>query len=511
MVADEVEMAMIVTVQKNTYWPRVVRVVGSRLQSVGQFRGLTADICFMAQQLPPDPAVLDGIIAFQNLPTEVLAWLSEHGELCRYADGEIVVRAGEPATHMLGIVAGGLQYYRPESGQQGPLFRVEAGRVTGILPYSRLQISKGQGLAVGETTLYRLARTEFPSLEQVSPELVQRLVGIMSDRARDEVRAQERDDKLRALGKLSAGLAHELNNPAAAIARAADTLGNLLKDKPVLLKNLLLSCPPAEAVSALLSAGIPETAPPPRSALARADCEDELADWLEAQGCADGYTLAPSLLDAGHTAATLAPLVEPLPAPARPPALAWLEGHLAVVRLSRDIHEASQRISTLVGNVKAYSHMDRAGGHEPLELKAGIDSTLNMFDYVLRHKNVQLTRAYASDTPLVVAEAGQLNQVWTNLIDNALDALPATGGTLAVQTVKQPGGVCVSIIDNGSGIAPDVLAHMFEPFYTTKPAGEGSGLGLDIARRIVQEHGGRLEAQSKPGRTEFSVWLPAAS
>ncbi|QKG58313.1 GHKL domain-containing protein [Hymenobacter sp. BRD128] len=465
----------------------------------------------MAQQLPSDPAALSSITAFQNLPADVLTWLSEHGELCRYADGETIVQAGEPASRMLAVVAGGMQYYRPDNGRNEPVFRVEAGRVTGVLPYSRLQISKGQGLAVGETILYLLPRTEFPALEQVSPELVQRLVGIMSDRARDEVRAQERDDKLRALGKLSAGLAHELNNPAAAIARAADTLGIMLKNKPVLLKNLLLACPPAEAVAALLSAGIPEAAAPLRSALARADCEDELADWLETQGCEDGYALAPSLLDAGHTAATLAPLVAPLPAPARPPALAWLEGHLAVVRLSRDIHEASQRISTLVGNVKAYSHMDRAGGREPLAVTAGLDSTLNIFDHALRQKNVQLTRAYAPDVPPVLAEAGQLNQVWTNLIDNAIDALPAAGGTLAVQTVKQPGGVCVSIIDNGSGISPEVLAHMFEPFYTTKPAGEGSGLGLDIARRIVQEHGGRLAAQSVPGRTEFSVWLPVAS
>jgi len=465
----------------------------------------------MAQQLSPDPAALPSVTAFQNLPADVVAWLAEHGALYRYADGEAVVRAGEPASHMIAVVAGGLHYYRTGSGQQGPVFRVEAGQVTGVLPYSRLQTSKGQGLAAGETTLYLLPRTEFPALEQVSPELVQRLVGIMSDRARDEVRGQERDDKMRALGKLSAGLAHELNNPAAAIARAADTLGIMLKSKPVLLKNLLLSCPPAEAVAALLSAGILEAAAPPRSALARADCEDELADWLETQGCPDGYALAPSLLDAGHTAATLAPLVAPLPAPARPAALAWLEGHLAVVRLSRDIHEASQRISTLVGNVKAYSHMDRAGGREPLAVTTGLDSTLNIFDHALRHKNVQLTRAYAPDAPLVLAAAGQLNQVWTNLIDNALDALPATGGTLTVQTARPPGGVCVSIIDNGSGIAPDVLAHMFEPFYTTKPAGEGSGLGLDIARRIVLEHGGRLEGHSVPGRTEFSVWLPAAS
>ncbi len=465
----------------------------------------------MAQQLPPDPAVLSGLTAFQNLPAPVLAWLSGHGELCRYADGETTVEAGAPATHMLGVLAGAMQYYRTDNGHHEPVFRVEAGQLSGVLPYSRLQVFRGQGIAVGETTLYLLPRTEFPALEQVSPELVQRLVGVMSDRARDEVRGQERDDKMRALGKLSAGLAHELNNPAAAIARAADTLNNMLKSKPVLLQNLLLACPPAEAVAALLSSGsAPEVGKPgpPRSALARADSEDELADWLETQGCPDGYALAPSLLEAGHTAATLAPLLAPLPAPARAPALAWLEGHLAALRLARDIHEASQRISTLVGNVKTYSHMDRAGGREQLDLPAGLDSTLNLFEHALRHKNAKLTRAYAPDAPPVLAEAGQLNQVWTNLIDNALDALPATGGTLTVQLAKQGSGACVSIIDNGSGITPEVLAHLFEPFYTTKPAGEGSGLGLDIARRIVQQHGGRLDARSVPGRTEFSVWLP---
>ncbi|MDJ0364309.1 ATP-binding protein [Hymenobacter sp. H14-R3] len=466
----------------------------------------------MAQQLPLDPAVLGGLTAFQNLPAEVLSWLSAHGELCRYADGETVVQAGDPATRMMGVLGGTMQYYRTDNGRHEPVFRVEAGQLTGVLPYSRLQVIRGQGVAVGETTLYLLPRTEFPALEQVSPELVQRLVGVMSDRARDEVRGQERDDKMRALGKLSAGLAHELNNPAAAIARAADTLNNMLKSKPVLLQNLLLACPPAAAMAALLASGdalAAAPASPPRSALARADCEDELADWLETQGCSDGYALAPSLLDAGHTAATLTPLMAPLPAPARPPALAWLEGHLAALRLARDIHEASQRISTLVGNVKTYSHMDRASGRERLNLTTGLDSTLNLFEHALRHKNAKLTRTYAPDAPAVLAEAGQLNQVWTNLIDNAIDALPDSGGTLMVQLARQVSGVCVSITDNGSGISPEVLAHMFEPFYTTKPAGEGSGLGLDIARRIVQEHGGRLEGRSVPGQTEFSVWLPS--
>jgi signal transduction histidine kinase len=343
----------------------------------------------------------------------------------------------------------------------------------------------------------------------VSPELVQRLVGIMSDRARDEVRAQERDDKLRALGKLSAGLSHELNNPAAAISRAAAALSESLLLKPALLQHMLAACPPPDAMAALIAlAVLPAEAPPPLSALQASDREEELAEWLEDQGCPDGYVLAASLLDAGLSLGTLAPVAAQLPTEARIPALTWLAGHLATLRLARDIREAGQRISTLVSDVKTYSHMDRAGGREKLAVATGLDSTLNIFAHALRQKNVRLTRDYASDLPLIVGQAGSLNQVWTNLIDNALDALPEKGGELVVRVTQQADFLCVAIQDNGAGITPEVLTHMFEPFYTTKPAGEGTGQGLDIARRIVQEHGGRLEATSQPGRTEFVAWLP---
>ncbi|MBJ6144289.1 sensor histidine kinase [Hymenobacter sp. BT559] len=463
----------------------------------------------MSQLLPPDPALLGGITAFENLPPEVLTWLLEAGEVRQYAPSEIVVEAGAPADRMLAVVKGAMQYYATAPTGRTPVFSVEAGRVTGVLPYSRLQIFRGQGVAVGETILYQLPRSQFAALEHVSPELVQRLVGIMSDRAREEARTQERDDKLRALGKLSAGLSHELNNPAAAISRAAAALADSLLLKPQLLLDMLAACPPADAMAALTAlAVLPTEAPPVLSALQASDREEELADWLETQGCPDGYTLAANLLDAGLDLDALAPVVAQLPDAARTPALTWLAGHLATLRLAHDIREASQRISTLVNDVKTYSHMDRAGGREKLAVTTGLDSTLNIFAHTLRQKNVRLTRDYAPSLPLIMGQAGSLNQVWTNLIDNALDALPDKGGELTVRVTKQSDFVCVSIQDNGSGITPEVLAHMFEPFYTTKPAGEGSGQGLDIARRIVQEHGGRLEAASQPGHTEFTTWLP---
>ncbi|MGI4835322.1 MAG: ATP-binding protein [Janthinobacterium lividum] len=465
----------------------------------------------MPQLLPPDPAALGSITAFQNLPPAVLGWLSETGTLQRYTTGETVVSPGEAADRLLAVVAGGMQYYRSEGGEA--VFRTAAGSVSGVLPYSRLQVFKGRGVATGDTVLFTLPRSQFAALEQLSPELVQRLVSIMSDRARDEVRGQERDDKLRALGKLSAGLSHELNNPAAAIGRAAAGLAGALAAKPPLLQALLATCPPAAAVAALVAlAARPIEAPPGApalSALEYADREDELADWLETQGCPDGYALAPTLREANLGPAELGPVAAQLPAPARPPALAWLAGQLAALCLARDIRDASQRISQLVSDVKTYTHMDRAGGRELLSVTAGLDSTLNIFAYALRQQQVRLSRQYAPGLPRVLGQAGSLNQVWTNLIDNALDALPARGGQLAVSADEQGGQVRVQVADNGVGIAAAVLPHIFEPFYTTKPAGEGTGQGLEIAYRIVQEHGGQLEVASAPGRTVFTVWLPA--
>jgi signal transduction histidine kinase len=465
----------------------------------------------MAQLLPPDLAALGRIRAFQGLPLPVLAWLQQAGELWQYAPGETVVHPDEHTDRMLAVVTGGIQYDGPAGEQFTHLVRLNAGCLGGALPYARFQHSAGLGVAVGETVVYVLLCSLFPALEQASPELVQRLVGVLSDRARDEVRAQERDDKLRALGKLSAGLSHELNNPAAAISRASASLKASLRVLPSLLLRLLATAPPAEAMANVTAlAMLPDELPPPLTALQAADREAELADWLEAQGCPDGYALAAGLLDAGFTVATLAGVATQLPAGARGPAFAWLSGHLTAQCLARDISEAGQRISTLVNDVKIYSHMDRATGPEKLAVTSGMDSTLHMFAHALRQKNVALTRDYAPDLPLITGQAGSLNQVWTNLLDNALDALPAAGGELRV-CVRQVGNfLCISIQDNGAGITPEVLAHMFEPFYTTKAVGKGSGQGLDIARHIVQEHNGRLEATSEPGRTEFRVFLPRA-
>ena len=455
---------------------------------------------------------LSAITAFAGLPPETLAWLLAHGEARAFASDEVIVEPGTAAEFMMAVVRGGIQFFTVKGGQRDPAVRVEAGEVTGVLPYSRLRVAAALGLATGHTLLYRLHRDHFPALEQASPELVQRLVGIMNDRSREQVRGQERDDKLRALGKLSAGLAHELNNPAAAIARAAQALAERAATQPQLLRELLELSPDPAALCAFaaLAAPVPAPDPPaPRlSPLEQMECEDELADWLTTQGVTEAARLAPALLETGLTEKILAAAAEVLPPAARPVALAWLEGQLSTLQLIGDVQEAGSRISKLVADVKTYSHMDRDGGFEPLDVTAGLDSTLNMLGFQLRHKNVRLTRDYAPHLPLVRGQVSSLNQVWTNLLDNAIDALPAQGGELTLRTVLEDQFVRVFLVDNGSGIPADVLPHIFEPFYSTKQAGAGSGLGLDIAQRIVKQHDGRLEVHSQPGHTEFCVWLP---
>ncbi|WP_167852122.1 sensor histidine kinase [Hymenobacter elongatus] len=448
------------------------------------------------------------IPTFQGLPPQTLEWLVAHGERRDYAPDEVVARPGDEAEYMMAILTGGLQFYAVRNGQREPVFRLEPGQISGVLPYSRLRTIGGFGVAVGDTILYVLHRNLFPQLEQASPELVQRLVSLMSDRAREEARGQERDEKLRALGKLSAGLAHELNNPAAAISRAVEALQERAAAKPALLLELVRHCPEPGALQALTQLAVPGHSPTQGlSALACADREDEIASWLEDQGVPDGYRLAAGLMEAGLTLATLEPVAAALPNAALPAAFAWLEGQLMMLHLIGDVQEAGGRISTLVQNVKTYSHMDRGGDYALLDVQAGLESTLNMLGFPLRAKNIRLVRDFAPVLPAIRGLVSSLNQVWTNLLDNAIDALPP-GGEIVLRTTLDDDFVRVFIIDNGPGITPEVLPRIFEPFYTTKQAGDGTGLGLDIAQRVVRNHGGRLEVQSRPGRTEFCAWLP---
>jgi signal transduction histidine kinase len=242
--------------------------------------------------------------------------------------------------------------------------------------------------------------------------------------------------------------------------------------------------------------------------LERGECEEAVGDWLQEHGVPEPWVLAETYVDVGLCDGDLAKWAASLPQASIPHVLAWVEASIAADKLLEEIGDAGCRISELVAAVKAYSHMDRGGDKQPTDVRQGLDSTLRMLGHELKKHKLTVEKAYDTDLPAVHAHAGELNQVWTNLLDNAIDASPA-GGRLRVEARRDDGTVTVRIIDNGKGIPPEIRSRIFEPFFTTKAVGEGTGLGLDIVQRIVtQQHGGQVAVDSKPGETVFTITLP---
>jgi signal transduction histidine kinase len=449
-----------------------------------------------------------GVLSDQ--PDEHLAWLADCAEEMVLAEGERPFQPGDPATHMIMILEGAVQIVVREGGQQRVFGVFEAGHVTGMLPFSRMTHFGGIGTTLEPTRLALLHQKHFSEMLQRMPTLGQRLTAIMSDRVRESARGRQQREKMMALGKLAAGLAHELNNPAAAVRRDAVALRERVAGESGRVAALIARGVTAEQLQAVedVRSAASARAGASLSTLERAEREDALADWLDDHGVAESWLLAETLAEAGVTPDDLDDLAGLVPDAAVGAVATWLEASLAKRRLLDGIEAAAARISDLVASVKTYSHMDRAPDRQPTDVHQGLESTLTMLSHHIRAKAIQVERRYAEDLPLVSAHPGELNQVWTNLVDNALDALPERG-TLILQTQREGVTVCVDIIDDGPGIPEDVQSRIFEPFYTTKDVGEGTGLGLDIVRRIVeQQHGGSLRLRSQPGRTVFTVSLP---
>ena len=451
---------------------------------------------------------------FAGLTDEQLEWLAANGEVVQFGPGEAVFREGDPSDSMYVILEGKLELLIGVGGQLVPTFVQYAGEVTGLLPFSRMQHYTGAGRAAGTTRLLRIHKDRFGEMLQRIPALGQRLVSVMADRVREATRVTQQREKMSALGTLAAGLAHELNNPAAAVRRHSEALEARLGGLAPLAADLCAAGLDGPALRTLgtLAESLRQRPAPTLDALGRSRLEEALGQWLDDRGIADAWTLAGTLVDAGVTEADLDAVGQQVPAAAVPSAVRWIETLVDATRLAHDIRAASSRISELVQSVKIYSHMDRAGDKEATDLREGIDSTLVMLGHKLKKKSVRLEREYAPDLPKVSAYPGELNQVWTNLIDNAIDAVPE-GGLIRIEAERDSAtSVAVRVIDNGPGVPPELQSKIFEPFFTTKPVGQGTGLGLDIVERVVvQQHGGSVELESEPGRTVFTVRLPIST
>jgi signal transduction histidine kinase len=439
-----------------------------------------------------------------------LEWLAAHLQIVCYESGEIIVQEGSPAKDFIVVLEGEMQFRRPFD-PYAPVFIRSAGHPTGMLPFSRMKVIGGRGTAVGRTRIAVMPATELRELVYRAPNLAQKLVSEMTDRTREMARSEERTAKMLALGKLSAGLAHELNNPASAALRSAAMLREALNQRrleAIAMRGHVLH-PEAQVRIAKLSDAISECggATEKLDALQRSDLESEMADWLSERKFPED--LAGDLVDAGIHGDDLEPITKLLSHEDCIHGMWLLVYDHRILCLTREIEEASHRISDLVQAVKSYSYMDKTPISE-VDVERGIDVTLRMFQHQLKH-GFDVKREFAGNLPKVPANGSELNQIWTNLIDNAIGAMNSQSNgnkILTVRTVLEPEDVLVEFIDNGPGIPQEIRGKIFEPFFTTKPVGEGTGLGLDIVQRIVRTHQGSIHLDSRPGHTSFKIRLP---
>ncbi|MEM6327023.1 MAG: ATP-binding protein [Bacteroidota bacterium] len=446
---------------------------------------------------------------FHDQPEADLAWLAETAEERTFVAGEAPFEHGEKAEEMFVVLEGAFQIFAVVNGQKRPFGTVEAGDISGLLPFSRMETFGGEGTVTEDLRIAAIHKDDFWQMMERMPEVGKRLVARMTDRVRESSRQSQQREKMLALGKLSAGLAHELNNPASAIRRGASDLRERFGHMMPLVSRLVGHGLAPDQVEAARAAFQTCTAPTPgtQSALERSEREDDLADWLEDHDVPHAYFVAEVLAEEGATVSALEHLADMLPSESLPDVVLWIEKGMAVDRLMAEIERSAVRISDLVASIKSYSHMDRAPARQSTDVHEGIDQTLTMLGHAIKKKSVSVQRAYGEDVPEVCVYPGEINQVWTNLLDNAIDAVEE-GGTIAIRSWREGRLVCIALTDDGAGIPADIRDRIFEPFYTTKAPGEGTGLGLDVVQRIVGQHEGRIDVQSEPGQTTFTVCLP---
>jgi signal transduction histidine kinase len=447
---------------------------------------------------------------FADLSEDDLRWLAERMDEITLAAGEVYAKRGDPVDYLTLMMEGELQVSQLTS-PGSPVFIAVAGEITGRLPFSRLKNFRGTSRAVMPTRIIRLHREHFPELIQRIPLLAERLVGLMSDRIREVTRTETQQEKLMALGKLSAGLAHELNNPAAAAQRAAQNLLGAMEYIREVSLRLLKHASTEEQRRALFA--FEQTAGQKAALMAKStldplelsDREERVTAWLEKRGVAEPWKISSTLAEGCVDGSELDQLEAKIGKDFLSDAVHRVAGIIAVFGLVREIENSTRRISELVAAVKRYSYMDQSALQE-VDLREDIDNTLKIFGHRLK-SGVTIIRKYDEALTRVCAYGGELNQVWTNLIDNAIDSMEGKG-EIKITTCKELDYAVVEIEDNGPGIPQDIQSRIFEPFFTTKKVGDGTGLGLDTVARIVRRHHGFIEVESAPGKTCFTVRLP---
>ncbi len=461
-------------------------------------------------QLKLDVARLKQIETFKEVPESQLQWLIDESTVSEYQDGDIIFKEGDPIDHMNIILQGEIRMYAVlESGTKF-LNAFGADYVTGILPYSRMTHAKGRGVAQGDTYILMLDRSCIDHMIRNYYELTASLVHTMTTRVREFSQLQSQNEKLMALGKMSAGLAHELNNPASAMARSAVELRKHLKHVPDKFKAVIqiqLEESQVDKVNQLISDRVAEGAPM-LSLMERTSREDDLLDFLEDHGVDDADECTSIMVDFGFEESHVEEILDITGEDHFEPVIRWVVSNLTTEKMVEDISEAAERISGLIHSVKSFSHMDQSQDFQTIDIHEGLRSTLKLLEHKIQKQGHELDMQFDTKIPMLEAMPGELNQVWMNILSNAVDALEGMKGKITVKTICREDVVQVYLSDNGPGIPEEVKSRIFEPFYTTKDVGKGTGLGLDIAKKIVQRHKGNIYVDSEPGNTSFAIFIP---
>jgi signal transduction histidine kinase len=452
-------------------------------------------------------ARLKELSSLAGIPSEELEWLTFHGQYKEEEAGTIVAPKGKRIENLWIVLSGHLDIRVDRGAGLHRVMEWRTGDVGGMLPYSRMTGPPGDAYFEEKTELLLIHERHFPEMIQRCPVFTALTVHVMVDRARTFNTSELQDEKMISLGKLAAGLAHELNNPASALVRSA--------------KMLLESLPEADSAARVLGAAVLNgermeaiertrltclAAPLDRvlSPLEQSDREDEFADWLTLHQLDPGC--AASLAETAVTVKALDNLANAMSGKALEAALRWIASGCATRSLALDIERAATRIYELVAAVKRFTYMDKLAGPDSVDVEAGLRDTIRVVASKAKAKGASIVLDVEPNLPRAYANGGALNQVWLNLIDNALDAVPDSG-RIHIRARREHDWIVVQLIDNGTGIPPDIMPRIFDPFFTTKPPGQGTGLGLDIARRLLRRYHADISFNSQPGRTEVIVRL----
>jgi signal transduction histidine kinase len=465
------------------------------------------------------PDELRTLFLFESLDADKLDWLSERGRVETRRSGDVVFSEGEEATCFFVLLSGTLSMRRRVEGTDVEITRtnqrgVYSGATQAFVAAEERPRYVNSVVAVTDCTFWVIDADDFGrQIRQWFPMAMHMLEGLTVGYRSSQAVVGQRE-RLLSLGRLSAGLTHELNNPAAAAVRATAALRERVSKMRRKLAHLASADVDPKALVALTE--LQESAvehmvkADKLSPMEVGDAEDALSDWLDDHGVAGGWDLAPALVAAGVGTDLLDEIAAVMPAEQLPDGIHWVAYALDTEQLMGEIEDSTHRISALVGAAKQYSQLDRAA-HQDIDVRDGLISTLVMLGHKIKESGrIRVVKDLAPDLPTIPAHPAELNQVWTNLIDNAVHAMP-DGGTLTIRTALDGDFVLVEVGDTGDGIPEELQQKIFEPFFTTKPVGEGTGLGLDISYRVVtQRHGGDLRVVSTPGDTRFQVRLPLA-